>query len=148
MEDPTEDTEIQEETQEAPPDPEPLENSAPEPEAEPEPEAPKKKIPKKYEKADCKKCGKTMSLNTLRYKHKCEVVEEPPPPPKKAAPKRRAQAQQEPETPPKGKAPKRRVQVQEEEEPESPTTRLRNLYAQVQLQRREERRNRFRGFFD
>ena len=145
MEDPTEDTEIQEET-EAPPDPEPLENSAPEPEPEPEPEPPPKKKPKKYEKADCQKCGKTMSLNTLRYKHKCSVEEEPPPPPpKKAASKRRE------DPPPKAKpVPKKRAQVREvvEEDPETPRTQLRNLYAQVRLQQMEERRNRFRGFLD
>ena len=142
-EDPTEDTEIQEET-EAPPDPEPPENSAPEPEPEPEPEPPPKKKPKKYEKADCQKCGKTMSLNTLRYKHKCSVEEEPPPPPKKAAPKRRE------DPPPKAKpVPKKRAQVREvEEDPETPRTHLRNLYAQVRLQQMEERRNRFRGFLD
>ena len=141
-EDPTEDIEIQEETSEIPGDPLPLvrqTNSAPEPEPEPEPEPPpKKKVPKKYEKADCKKCGKTMSLNTLRYKHKCgEVEEEPPPPP---APKAKAKAK-----------PKKTVVVEEEEEesePPTPRSNLRNMYQQVRLQQLDAKRNRYRGFFD
>ena len=139
-EDPTEDIEIQEETSEIPGDPLPLvrqTNSAPEPEPEPEPEPPpKKKVPKKYEKADCKKCGKTMSLNTLRYKHKCGEVEEEPPPP----PARKAKAK-----------PKKTVVVEEEEEesePPTPRSNLRNMYQQVRLQQLDAKRNRYRGFFD
>ena len=154
MEDPTEDIEVQEETpeetpDEIPPDPPPLvrqTNSAPEPEPEPEP-APVKKVPKKYEQTTCPKCGKSMSINTLRYKHKCceavpDIEEAPEPPAPKAQPKAKVSKAQ----------PKKRVVIEEAEEEESepptPRSNLRNMYREVKLQQLEAKRNRYRGFFD
>ena len=120
---------------EAPQEP-PPEEPPQEPPQEPPKEPPKKKVPKKYEKAACQKCDKVMSVNTLRYKHKCGDEEVPKAPPPK--PKARSRA------PP----PEPKLERQVTEEPESPKTHLRNLYAEVRMQQLEAKRNRFRGFFD
>ena len=93
-----------------------------------------------------------MSVNTLRYKHKCK--EDPPPPPKpppripKAAPKTAPKAA--PKAAPKEpRAPRQpRLPAQDATPPDSPTTRLRDLYTQVRLEQLEKKRNRFAGFFD
>ena len=98
-------------------------------------EPPKKKVPKKYEKAACQKCDKVMSVNTLRYKHVCEEVP-------KAPPQVKAKAKPRALPPPEPKPRRQAV------EPDSPRTHLRNLYTEVRVQQLEAKRDRYRGFFD
>ena len=115
----------------------------------------RKKVPKKYEKATCDGCDKTMSVNTLRYKHKCKQ-EDPPPPPKPAPRVPKAAPKTAPKAAPKARAPRQprlpdgMAQTRREDAtpPDSPTTRLRDLYTQVRLEQLEKKRNRFAGFFD
>ena len=91
-------------------------------EPEPEPEPKKKAQPKKYEKATCQDCGKTMSLNQLRYKHRCSSS-----PAEEEQPTSRSQPAYE---------------------PSSPKTRLRDLYAEARQQQFESKRAKYRSFFD
>ena len=117
----------------------PEEPAEKEPEIEPEP--PKKKIPKKYEKASCGDCGKTMSLNNLRYKHVCPAKKPPPPP--KATPKMPAKAAAKAVAKAVAKKP-----PLPKKEPVSPKTQLRDLYRQVRIEQLEAKRNRWVGLFD
>ena len=100
-----------------------------------------KKIPKKYEKASCGDCGKTMSLNNLRYKHVCPAKKPPPPP--KATPKMPAKAVAKAAAKAVAKKP-----PLPKKEPVSPKTQLRDLYRQVRIEQLEAKRNRWVGLFD
>ena len=66
-----------EEAEPEPPKPKPRPKARPKPkEEEAEPEPPKPKEPRKAgknDKVECADCGKTMSANTLRYKHVCKL---------------------------------------------------------------------------
>ena len=130
----------------APDEPEPDEPEPDEPPPEPvvksrakkdkkvicEPPEPKTRA-KKDDKVICEGCSRSMTANTLRYRHKCKP--KPPTEPPVEAPRVRE---------PKAKAKKKPRQPS----PATPRTVLRNMYRQVRVDQLEQKAARFRSWLD
>ena len=115
---------------EAEPEPEPQ----PEPEPEPSPEpVPKKTRAKKNDRVICEGCQKSLSANTLRYRHVCKPKspdEAPTEAPRSRTPKSKAQ--------PKVRAQRR------EYSPATPRTVLRDMYRQVRVDQLAQKAERYK----
>ena len=103
------------------------------PKSKPKPkeEEPRKAKPGKNDKVECADCGKTMSANTLRYKHVCK-------PPKseeiqKEKPRKRAE---------KKPSPQREPQYS----PSTPRTKMVQYYREARIAQQEQKRARFRSW--
>ena len=120
-----------EEVEEA--EPEEPEDEPPKPKAKPKakPKEEPRKVakPGKNDKVECADCGKTMSANTLRYKHVCK-------PPKsdeiqKEKPRRQAEKKPSP---------------REQYSPSTPRTKMMHFYREARIAQQEQKRARYRSW--
>ena len=132
-----------EEAEEAPEAEEPPEPPKPKVKPKAKPKEPKVAKPAKNDKVECADCGKTMSANTLRYKHVCK-------PPKsteiqKEKPRKKVK-QSEPES---DEEPVQKESIRKKREsysPSTPRTKMLQYYREARVAQQEQKRARYRSW--
>ena len=121
-----------EEPEEAEPEPpKPKPKAKPKAKPKPKEEEPEPRKAGKNDKVECADCGKTMSANTLRYKHVCkapkseEIQQEKP----------RKRAEKKP-------SPQREPQYS----PSTPRTKMVQYYREAKIAQQEQKRARYRSW--
>ena len=104
-------------------------------------EEPKAK-PAKSDKVECADCGKFMSANNLRYKHKCK------PPKSEEIQKERPRKARKSDDSPRDRSPASPEIRKRDRSPDSPRAKMVKYYREARLAQQENKRARYRSWFD